>query len=507
MKKIVFGEQKISIEDIELIAKKECEIDLNRTPEFIAKINAGADFLDNMIAEHGAVYGVTTGYGDSCTKTVPANRYYVLPVNLSRFHGCGLGEYFDAETTRAIIAVRLVSLVQACSGVSFNLVEALFNLLQHDILPRIPQEGSVGASGDLTPLSYIVAALIGERDVVLNGAVMPATEALQRCGLKAITLRPKEALAIMNGTAAMTGVACLAFCRAKYLADLSCRLTAMVSIAMKGNEYHFDPRLFAMKPHPGQSHAADLVRKNFSSKLQDSVIPEKIQDNYSVRCAPHIIGVFYDFEPTLRSFIETELNSANDNPLVSPEYHSVFHGGHFYGGHIAFAMDSLKNIVANFADLADRQLALLVDEKMNKGLPPNLSGSDSAYSYNHGLKAVQIGASAWTAEALKNTMPASVFSRSTECHNQDKVSMGTIAARDCTRVIVLTAQVLSALMIACYQAIQIRKKNGLSASKTENIEDILAQIAEKFDFLVDDRPLEKDLRTIIAAIDAKYWKV
>lgn len=507
MKKIVFGEQKISIEDIELIAKKECEIDLNRTPEFIAKINAGADFLDNMIAEHGAVYGVTTGYGDSCTKTVPVDRYYVLPVNLSRFHGCGLGEYFDAETTRAIIAVRLVSLVQACSGVSFNLVEALFNLLQHDILPRIPQEGSVGASGDLTPLSYIVAALIGERDVVLNGAVMPATEALHTCGLKAITLRPKEALAIMNGTAAMTGVACLAFCRAKYLADLSCRLTAMVSIAMKGNEYHFDPRLFAMKPYPGQSHAADLVRKNFSSKLQDSVIPEKIQDNYSIRCAPHIIGVFYDFEPTLRSFIETELNSANDNPLVSPEYHSVFHGGHFYGGHIAFAMDSLKNIVANFADLADRQLALLVDEKMNKGLPPNLSGSDSAYSYNHGLKAVQIGASAWTAEALKNTMPASVFSRSTECHNQDKVSMGTIAARDCTRVIVLTAQVLSALMIACYQAIQIRKKNGLSASKTENIEDILAQIAEKFDFLVDDRPLEKDLRTIIAAIDAKYWKV
>ena len=177
------------------------------------------------------------------------------------------------------------------------------------------------------------------------------------------------------------------------------------------------------------------------------------------------------------------------------------------GIYIAFAMDSLKNIVANFADLADRQLALLVDEKMNKGLPPNLSGAASSYSYNHGLKAVQIGASAWTAEALKNTMPASVFSRSTECHNQDKVSMGTIAARDCTRVIVLTTQVLSALMIACYQAIQIRKKNGLGASKTENIEDLLAQIAEKFDFLVDDRPLEKDLRTIIAAIDAKYWKV
>ena len=451
MKKIVFGEQKISIEDIESIAKKECEIDLNRTPEFIAKINAGADFLDRMIAEHGAVYGVTTGYGDSCTKVVPDDSYYVLPVNLSRFHGCGLGEYFDAETTRAIIAVRLVSLVQACSGVSFNLVEALFNLLKHDILPRIPQEGSVGASGDLTPLSYIVAVLIGERDVVLNGTVMSAADALYTCGLKAITLRPKEALAIMNGTAAMTGVACLAFCRAKYLADLSCRLTAMVSIAMKGNEYHFDPRLFAMKPHPGQSHAADLVRKNLASKMQDSVIPEKIQDNYSIRCAPHIIGVFYDFEPTLRSFI--------------------------------------------------------VDEKMNKGLPPNLSGSDSSYSYNHGLKAVQIGASAWTAEALKNTMPASVFSRSTECHNQDKVSMGTIAARDCIRVIVLTTQVLSALMIACYQAIQIRKKNGLGASKTENVEDMLAQIAEKFDFLVDDRPLEKDLRTIIAAIDAKYWKV
>jgi histidine ammonia-lyase len=219
-----------------------------------------------------------------------------------------------------------------------------------------------------------------------------------------------------------------------------------------------------------------------------------------------VIGVFYDMRDTLREFIETEMNSANDNPLIDPETRSVYHGGHFYGGHICLAMDTLKNISANLADLIDRQLALLVDVKYNSGLPPNLTGTRGNISINHGFKAVQIAASAWTAEALKNTMPASVFSRSTECHNQDKVSMGTIAARDCVRVNKLTAQVMAAALLASFQAIDLRlKKGGLTPQDLGQTEKTYNEIANFFKPLEDDRPLEDDLRKTLELIEKRHF--
>ena len=235
-------------------------------------------------------------------------------------------------------------------------------------------------------------------------------------------------------------------------------------------------------------------------------MPERLQDPYSIRCAPHIIGVLYDALPLFRQIIENELNSANDNPIIDPGSRSIMHGGHFYGGHIAFAMDSLKNIIANLSDLMDRQLAVLVDEKFNRGLPPNLSGSLGQFSYNHGFKAVQIGVSSWTAEALKGTMPASVFSRSTECHNQDKVSMGTIAARDCIRVLELTEQVAAACLLAFCQAIKLRLRDGqIEASRTVLVQSTLDQTAAVSAFLDEDRPLEKDLRETVRLIQLQHW--
>jgi histidine ammonia-lyase len=316
----------------------------------------------------------------------------------------------------------------------------------------------------------------------------------------------------MNGTAVMNAVAALAFDRAAYLADLACEVTAMNSFALKGNAYHFYRRLFDIKPHPGQKLAAQKILAALTDKEEmENVSPQRIQDAYSIRCAPHVIGVFYDAEHLFRDLLETEMNSANDNPIIDPDTNSVYHGGHFYGGHICFAMDSLKNIVANIADLLDRQLALLVDVKYNRGLPPNLSGSTGSFSYNHGFKAVQIGASAWTAEALKNTMPASVFSRSTECHNQDKVSMGTIAARDCVRVIELTEQVLAASLLAAVQGIYLRLRNGeLRQAAPDNEKSFAKTYNAALSFykpLEDDRPLENDLRKTLEWIRNKFFKV
>jgi histidine ammonia-lyase len=504
MEHIEIGRDRLTIEALTAAAKKERPLRLSPAGDFEAGIAAGAAFLDKALAAHGGIYGVTTGYGDSCTEQVSPEHYRDLPVNLTRYHGCGLGDYFDAETTRAVLIVRLNTLAQGYSGVSMELLRRIAALIEADALPLIPQEGSVGASGDLTPLSYLAGALIGERDLLYRGQVRPAAEILPELGLQPYRFRPKEAIAIMNGTAVMNAVAALAFSRARYLADLCCRITAMNSLALKGNAYHFAKRLFEVKPHPGQALAAEKIRAALEAGGEEGrgIVPARIQDPYSLRCAPHVIGVFYDAEELFRRLIETDMNSANDNPIVDPETEAVFHGGHFYGGHICFAMDSLKNITANLADLLDRQFALLVDMKYSRGLPPNLTGAPRENrAFNHGFKAVQIGASAWTAEALKNTLPASVFSRSTECHNQDKVSMGTIAARDCVRVLELSEQTAAAALLASVQALHLRLENGeLSPERIAGVRPTCNAAGSVFAPLKDDRPLEADLRRALELI-------
>jgi histidine ammonia-lyase len=509
-KKILeIGKDRLEIEALVSAAKKQIEVRLCDSAEFETKIEKGADLLDSMLARHGGIYGVTTGYGDSCTETVKPEQYRELPINLSRFHGCGMGDYFDDETVRALMIVRLNTLAMGYSGVSMELLRYIEFFIEHDILPLVPQEGSVGASGDLTPLSYLAGALIGERQVRYKDKVRSSADVLTELGKSPYQFRPKEAIAIMNGTAVMNAVACLAFSEAEYLTDLSCRITAMVSISLKGNAYHFNKRLFELKPHSGQALSAEKIRTSLPKENQGALsAPARIQDPYSIRCAPHVIGLFYDMRDTLRNFIETEMNSANDNPLIDPETQSVYHCGHFYGGHICFAMDSLKNITANIADLLDRQLAMLVDTKYNRGLSPNLTGTLGAISCNHGFKAVQIAVSAWTAEALKNTMPMSVFSRSTECHNQDKVSMGTIAARDCVRINKLTAQVTAALLLAVFQALDLRLKKGeLKLSDLGQAEKTYNEIAAFFKPLVDDRPLEDDLRKTLNLIEERHFSL
>lgn len=221
-----------------------------------------------------------------------------------------------------------------------------------------------------------------------------------------------------------------------------------------------------------------------------------------------MIGVVQDALPFFRQLIETELNSANDNPLIDVEGERILHGGHFYGGHIAFAMDALKNTIANLADLLDRQMALVVDARFNHGLPANLSAATGERAaINHGLKALQISVSAWTAEALKQTMPASVFSRSTECHNQDKVSMGTIAARDCLRVIELTEQVVAALLITARQGVALRERVGMKATLHGDLAAMYQDLSERIALIEEDRALDGELRALLDDIRAQRWEL
>jgi histidine ammonia-lyase len=454
---LAVGETPLTIEDIVALACGDARPVLDPSPAVRERLRHGVAVLERRLARGEIIYGVTTGFGDSCETEVEAALALELPRNLVRFHGCGTGRTLLNEESAAVIAVRLATLARGWSAVREALVDRLCELLARRILPVIPEEGSVGASGDLTPLSYLAALVMGEREARVGGEEVPAADALARAGLAPLELAPKESLALMNGTSVMTALACLAFDRARRLARAASTITALASDVLRGEAAHFDARIFEAKPHPGQALCARWIREHLEYHPSAGRTAARVQDRYSIRCAPHVIGVLLDALPPMRRAIEIEVNGANDNPLVDPATGDVLHGGNFYGGHVAFAMDGLKTAVANIADLLDRQLALLCHPGTNNGLPANLvarKGADRAA--HHGFKAMQISASALTAEALKLTMPASVFSRSTECHNQDKVSMGTIAARDALRILELTERVAAIVLLAACQAVDLR---------------------------------------------------
>jgi histidine ammonia-lyase len=478
-------------------------VELSQSPEDRALWQAGCDILKSMYRRGETVYGVTTGYGESCSVEIQGEGIEKLPLFLARFHGCGLGENFSNQQCRAILLARLTSLAKGYSAIRPEVLERMVDFLNLDMAPRIPQEGSVGASGDLTPLSYIAATIMGEREIYVKGKIEPVLEIYQQLKWEPLKLLPKETLGIMNGTSAMTGVAALCYHAAEHLARLCCRITAIGLLGLRGNKEHFTKALFDLKPYPGQSQAATWIREDLTLSNPDYLKPIRVQERYSYRCAPHVVGVLLDALPWMKNHIELELNSVNDNPVIDPENEQVYHGGHFYGGHMAFAMDSLKNLVANQADLLDRQVAILVNHRSNNGLSPNLSGATGKLSsIHHGLKAVQIGVSSFTAEALKLTMPASVFSRSTECHNQDKVSMGTHSARDCCRIIELVQQVAACSIFTSVQALELRVRRGEFKMEWLNadLRSTIEKVQHLAPFLEEDRALESDLRALQKAI-------
>jgi histidine ammonia-lyase len=497
----------LTIEDVAAVAHGRKRAVLSCDERVIAKVELARQFLDRKLEQGEQVYGINTGYGDSCVVRIPEHLVADLPHQLVRYHGCGTGAFLDDASVLAVLVVRMNSLVHGHSGVRWALLEAFEQLLIHRILPRIPAEGSVGASGDLTPLSYVAATLMGERDVTYRGEVRSSEGVLRQLGLPTMKLARKEGLAIMNGTSVMTALACLAWSRAEYLSRLAARLTALTAICLRSHRNQFHPRLFAVKPHAGQSEIAAWIYRDLEAG--DTPLPEtsRLQDRYSIRCAPHVIGVLRDGLSWMRRDIQNELNSANDNPIVDADAGMILHGGHFYGGHIGFAMDALKLACASVADLLDRQIAILVDSKMNEGLPANISGaSGDRAAINHGFKAVQISTSAWAAEALKLTMPATAFSRSTESHNQDKVSMGTIAARDCIRVLELTEQVAAASVLATYQALVLRERQGFNRrALTGEIARFVDEIGTGFAVVDEDRALDVSLVETTRKIQARAW--
>src|SRR5258708_32312844 len=316
---VVIGSQPLTIDDVCAIARGRRRVTLNGDAGFVARLDASSRSLERQLRAGKVSYGVTTGVGESCETAVPVPMAGPLALNLVRFRGCGTGAARSDEESGAVVAVRLASLSRGHSGVRPVVLERLVDLLGQRILPRIPSEGSVGASGDLTPLSYVAAALVGEREVSFRGQVVPAKTALESCGLRPLVLQPKESLALMNGTSMMTGLACLAFARARRLARLAAALTAGASDVLRGNPGHFDKRIFDLKPHPGQAACARWIREDVQ---YDPAAPRsptaRVQDRYSIRCAPHVIGVLLDGLAAFGGIPPPEVNSPNHNPLLHP---------------------------------------------------------------------------------------------------------------------------------------------------------------------------------------------
>lgn len=496
------GERPIRIEDVDAVAAGRANVALSGDPAFTGRITRGAAIVEHRLAADVPTYGVNTGFGASVRNQVATDYAYALAKNLPRYHGCGVGPMLTERESRAVMLVRLVSLATGYSGVRFELLSRMCKLLAAGAAPVIPSRGSVGASGDLTPLSYVAALLVGERTAWLDGQVVEAARALGRAQLGAWSLAPKESLAIMNGTSVMAALGCLAFKRAERTARIAALLTAMQVEAMHAQHGHYDARLFEAKAHPGQSLAAARIRSDLGITERPGLRGPRIQERYSLRCAPHIIGPLVDALSFSRGVIEAEINGASDNPLFDPESGDVLHGGNFYGGHLAMVADLLKTQVANLADLSERQLVLLNNPHENGGLPENLVLLEGPRrASHHGFKAMEISASALTAEALKLTMPASVFSRSTESHNQDKVSMGSLAVLDLLGVLDLVETVQAIQLIACAQALDCRERLGSSTAELTEIPRAVWQLVrERIACVDEDRPLDADIETALALL-------
>ena len=494
------GRVPITVEDLLALARGERTPVLWDDPGYRARLDAACRAIEKQLERGLPVYGVTTGVGSAVGEVVPPEHRAEIAQHLARSLGVGTGRILSEPQAAAVVAARLVSLASGHSGVRALVLERLCEFLRARLLPRIPEEGSVGASGDLAPLSYVAAALAGEREVTLAGRELNAAEAHAELGIEPLALQPKEVLSLVNGTSVMTALGCITLEDGLRLARLACALTAIASEAVRGNPAHFDARIAAWKPHAGQVRAAAWIAADLEyDPARPLPSPARLQDRYSIRCAPHVIGVLFDACELTRGVLEVELNGANDNPLVDPETGDVLHGGNFYGGHVCFAMDALKAAVASVADLLDRQLALLCSPEATDGLPANLVAVEGpARAAQSGFKAMQIAASALTAEAQKLTMPAAAFSRSTESHNQDKVSLGTIAARDALRVGELAETVAAIQLLACCQALDLRGEGGARRRSRA----LLAAVRKEVPMLREDRRQDHDIARVLALLRA-----
>lgn len=422
----------LSIADVALIARdRSVHVDLS--PSAVAAMGASRQVVEDWVEGGAVIYGVTTGFGEFANVVISRENIEHLQENLIRSHSVGSGDWIAPETMRAMIALRVNALAKGFSGIRIETVRTLLDMLNRNVIPASPEQGSVGSSGDLVPLSHLVLAAMGEGRVWRDGEVVPAGPELERNGITPVRLRAKEGLALINGTQMMSAYGCLAVDRAMRLARTADITGALSVEALKGTDRAFDPRLHAVRPHPGQM----VVATNMRNLIRDSAIREshrvhddRVQDAYSLRCIPQIHGASRDAIAYVRNVLEIEINSATDNPLIFSDENEHIEGGNFHGQPLALALDFLAIAMSELASVSERRTERLVNGTLSR-LPRFLTTNGGL---NSGYMIAQYTAASIVSENKVLSHPASVDSIPTSANQEDHNSMGSIAAQKALRI-------------------------------------------------------------------------
>ncbi len=414
----------LTVQDVVNVARKGYQVSLD--PAAVSFVERGSSMVRRWVDSGRVIYGITTGFGDLASVTISPDQSQQLQENLLKSHACGVGSPLPEETVRAIMLLRINTLIRGFSGIGLPALTQLVNFLNLGIHPVIPDQGSVGASGDLCPLSHLAVAMLGFGEVFFNGKRMEALAAMKEAGLEPIRLGPKEGLALNNGTAALTGLAVLALYDAKKLLKLADIVGALSIEALHGVPYAFDARTHELRPHVGQKNVAANIRKLIEgSRIVETYKKDRVQDAYSLRCMPQVHGASRDAIDYVSQKIEIEINSVTDNPIIFPSDEDVISGGNFHGQPIALAMDFFGIAMAEIANISERRTARLVDHKLS-GLPPFLVENSGV---NSGFMIPQYVAAAVVSENKILAHPASVDSIPTSANQEDHVSMGFHASK------------------------------------------------------------------------------
>lgn len=452
--KVELDGESLTLEQVVAVSRHGAKVVLKA----IAKENVqkSRQFVEQLIKDNKSVYGITTGFGMFSDVVISTDDAKKLQRNLIMSHATGVGEPLATEIVRGILLLRANALAKGFSGIRLSTLETLLEVLNSGIVPVIPEKGSLGASGDLAPLSHMVLVLLGEGEAFYQGRRMKGAEALTLAGIKPVALEGKEGLALINGTQIMTAIAALAVWDAEILWK-SANITAALSIeALEGILDAFDPKIHEVRPHRGQKEVAQLIRHitSGSTYVAGKKRP-RVQDAYALRCIAQVHGPSRDALEYVKTIVQTEMNSATDNPLIFPDDGEVFSGGNFHGQPIALAMDFLGIAVAELANIAERRLERLVNPNLS-GLPAFLTPDGGL---NSGFMIVQYSAASLVSENKILAHPASVDSIPSSANQEDHVSMGTIAARKARSIIENTANVIAMELLAACQGVDLREES------------------------------------------------
>jgi histidine ammonia-lyase len=461
-----------------------------------ARIEASVRAVRELVSRHDAVYGINTGFGKLAQTRIADDQLAQLQKNLVLSHSAGVGKPLEAPVVRLMLLLKAASLAHGVSGVRGEVIDALFALLNADVLPVVPEKGSVGASGDLAPLAHLSGVLIGIGEVFVGGQRMNAVQGLTKAGLKPLELGPKEGLALLNGTQCSTALAIHAAQRLQRVFDSAVAVGAMTVDAAKGSDTPFDDRIHAVRGQPGQREVAGTYRDwlHDSPLRQSHLHCEKVQDPYCLRCQPQVMGACLDQMRHAFNVLLTEANGVSDNPLVFADQMEALSGGNFHAEPVAFAADNMALAIAEVGALSERRTAMLMDPVLS-GLPAFLIEHGGL---NSGFMIAQVTSAALASENKSLAHPASVDSLPTSANQEDHVSMATYAARRLHQMLDNTAGIVAIEWLSAAQALEFHRPLKSSPA----IEKLHAALREKVPFMHEDRLVAPDIEAATRLVES-----